>query len=95
MQEEKAIKDCTFVPDTRETKRMTKRLVPNSSEPCNVAESIILRGKERRAKTEVMTSQIFVHYALDDETLGSNGNDSNGASRRRASRVYISTFNRK
>jgi hypothetical protein len=41
------------VPDTRETKRMTKRLVPTTSAANNVAESIILRGLERRAKTEV------------------------------------------
>jgi hypothetical protein len=60
IQEEKAIKNCTFVPDTRETKRMTKRLVPAASGSSNVAESIILRGKERRAKTEVGVSELFM-----------------------------------
>jgi hypothetical protein len=55
-QEEKAAKSCTFAPDTRETKRMTNMLVPAlpaESARGSVAESIILRGLERKAKTEV------------------------------------------
>ena len=41
------------MPDTRETKGMTKRLISTSAVSNNVAESIILRGLERRSKTEV------------------------------------------
>ena len=61
IQEEKAFKGCTFKPDTRETKRMTKRLIPGTAGGSNVAESLILRGLERRAKTEVLL-EMFVLF---------------------------------
>ena len=87
IQEEKAFKGCTFKPDTRETKLMTKRLIPGTA-GSNVAESLILRGLERRAKTEVRL-EVFVFFQgaifCDiDIHSGSNGNDSNGTSGRRA-----------
>ena len=60
VQEEKAFKSCTFKPDTQETKRMTKRLIPAAPSSSNVAESLILRGLERRAKTEVQLTDLFL-----------------------------------
>ena len=62
--EEKAFKSCTFKPDTQETKRMTKRLIPAAPSSSNVAESLILRGLERRAKTEVQLADLSIFISI-------------------------------